>query len=140
MAKKIDKIEAEFTAFCRKDGLSPSGTDAQRWREARPLGLLPAIWAVLNAEIPTGAKLEELLTLEPYAQSPLEPKYYTTSEAARELDISSAWLRSIMNSERIEYKDTPLGRLITQEAIDKYRKDPLKRAPGRPATKVKTEG
>lgn len=112
--------EAEFTAFCRKDGLSPSGTHYQLWKDARPLGLLPAIWAVHNSEVPSGDTLLRLQALEPYAQSPLEPEYLTSQEAADTLGVTSAWIRTLMNRGLLPFKDTPLGRLIDKRDVDAY--------------------
>ncbi len=114
-------MDAEFSAFCKKDGLSPSSTHYQLWKAARPLGLLPAIWAVLHSEVPQGDKLDELLGLEPYAVSPLEPVYLAPVEAAEQLNVTTEWIRQLMRRDELAYKETPLGRLISQESLDSYR-------------------
>jgi hypothetical protein len=125
-----DRLDAEFAAFCQRDGLSPSGTHYQLWKEARSLGLLPAIWAVLHSEVPSGEKLDDLLSLEPYAQSPLEPEYLAPSEVARELNVSASRVRALMDTRELDFKDTPLGRIVARTELEDYKV--RRRGRGRP--------
>jgi excisionase family DNA binding protein len=130
---------AEFRAFCHRDGLSPSGTDAKIWQAARPLGLLVAIWAVHHHEIPSGECLENLQSLERYARpllpthegEELEGTYLTTGEVAEVLDVTQTRVRQLVAEDRLTYITTPLGRLFSPESVEAYRTS-MRQSPGRP--------
>jgi excisionase family DNA binding protein len=47
----------------------------------------------------------------------------TTSEAARVLEVSDQWVRSLMRSGRLAHVVTPLGRLIPREAVERLARE-----------------
>jgi len=47
----------------------------------------------------------------------------TTSEAARLLEVSDQWVRTLMRSNRLAHVVTPLGRLIPREAVERLARE-----------------
>lgn len=47
----------------------------------------------------------------------------TTSQAARELGVSSDWVRKLIRQGILPATDTPLGRLIPADAVEQLRKE-----------------
>ncbi len=53
----------------------------------------------------------------------MERPAYTSSEAARRLDVSVRWIHKLTAAGRLPYVRTPLGRLIDAEAVEKLRSE-----------------
>jgi len=43
--------------------------------------------------------------------------WLTTSQAARQLGVTPAWVRTLMKQDRIQYASTPLGRLVNPDSL-----------------------